>query len=129
MTAPLPSRVHGVDGRDSNMWEYLDTKTHAAIEFTIRKFVPAAGGVDVTKQTAKGEIAGTMTIRGKTREVRMPVTLEVDAQKRLIVKGEMPLKLSDYEVPVPSQLGVINMQDEVKVWVALRARVTAGGRK
>ncbi len=34
----------------------------------------------------------------------------------------------DYEVPVPSQLGLINMQDEVVVWIALRARVAAAGR-
>ena len=35
----------------------------------------------------------------------------------------------DYGVPVPSQLGVINMQDEVKIWIALRARVQAGERR
>lgn len=119
----------GVDGRDSNMWEYLDTKNHPAIEFTIAKFEPAKDGVDVAKQTAKGEVVGTMSIRGKQKEVRMPVLLEIDAQKRLIVKGEMPLSLPDYEVPVPSQLGVINMQPEVKVWISLRARVKTGGGK
>lgn len=119
----------GVDGRDSNMWEYLDTKNHPAIEFTMVKFEPVKDGVDVAKQTAKGEVVGTMSIRGKQKEVRMPVQLEIDAQKRLIVKGEMPLSLPDYEVPVPSQLGVINMQPEVKVWVSLRARVKTGGGK
>jgi len=31
-------------------------------------------------------------------------------------------------VPVPSQLGLINMQDEVQIWIALRARPAAGGR-
>lgn len=119
----------GVDGRDSNMWEYLDTKNHPAIEFTIEKFEPAKDGVDVAKQTAKGEVVGTMSIRGKQKQVRMPVQLEIDAQKRLIVKGEMPLSLPDYDVPVPSQLGVINMEKDVKVWVSLRARVKTGGGK
>jgi polyisoprenoid-binding protein YceI len=119
----------GVDGRDSNMWEYLDTKNHPAIEFTIEKFEPAKDGVDVAKQTAKGEVVGTMRIRGKQKPVRMPVQLEIDAQKRLIVKGEMPLSLPDYDVPVPSQLGVINMEKDVKVWISLRARVKAGGGK
>jgi polyisoprenoid-binding protein YceI len=119
----------GVDGRDSNMWEYLDTKNHPAIEFTIEKFEPAKDGVDVAKQTAKGEVKGTMRIRGKQKPVRMPVQLEIDAQKRLIVKGEMPLSLPDYDVPVPSQLGVINMEKDVKVWISLRARVKAGGGK
>lgn len=119
----------GVDGRDSNMWEYLDTKNHPAIEFTIEKFEPAKDGVDVVKQTAKGEVKGTMRIRGKQKPVIMPVQLEIDAQRRLVVKGEMPLSLPDYDVPVPSQLGVINMEKDVKVWISLRARVKAGGGK
>ena len=39
-------------------------------------------------------------------------------------------KLSDYEVQVPSQLGgTITMQDEVKVWIALRARIQLGASK
>lgn len=118
----------GVDGRDSNMWEYLDSKNHPAIEFTLGTFVPAAGGVDVAKQTARGEVTGTMTIRGKARAVRMPVELSIDPQRRLVLNGEMPLRLPDYEVPVPSQLGVINMQEEVRVWIALRARVKAAGK-
>lgn len=119
----------GVDGRDSNMWEYLDTKNHPAIEFTLEKFEPAKDGVDVVKQTAKGEVKGTMRIRGKQKPVRMPVQLEIDAQRRLVVKGEMPLSLPDYDVPVPSQLGVINMEKDVKVWISLRARVKVGGGK
>lgn len=121
--------VTGVEGRDTNMYEHLDTKNHPRITFTIARFVPAANGVDVGKQTARGEIVGTMSIRGVQREVKMPVTVEVDASKRLVVKGQTPLKLSDYQVPVPSQLGLINMQDEVVVWIALLARVQTGGKK
>ena len=55
-------------------------------------------------------------------EVAMPVQLSVDDSKRVLAKGEMTLALTDYGVPVPSQLGVISMQDEVKVWIALQAR-------
>lgn len=119
----------GVDGRDANMWEHLDTKNHPQIRFVIARFVPAAGGIDVGKQTARGEVQGTMSIRGVERQLRMPVGIEVDASKRVVVTGQVPLKLSDYGVPVPSQLGVINMQDEVVVWIALRARVQSGGSK
>ena len=91
--------------------------------------MPSPNGIDVAKQTAAGELLGTMTIRGQTRSVRMPLQIEVDPQKRVVVRGQMPLKLSDYGVPVPSQLGVINMQDEVTVWVALRARQQTEARK
>jgi polyisoprenoid-binding protein YceI len=124
-----PDLKTGVEGRDTNMLDYLDVKNHPELTFTVTGFQPAAGGIDVAKQTARGEVKGTMRIRGKTREVSMPVTVEVDPQKRVVLAGQMPLLLSDYEVPVPSQLGVINMQDEVKVWIALRARLVAGGGK
>lgn len=121
--------VTGVDGRDANLREHLDTTKHPQIRFVIEGFVPAAGGIDVARQTAKGEVFGKMTIRGVTRDLRLPIAIEVDASRRVVVNGQAPLKLSDYGVPVPSQLGLISMQDEVVVWLALRARVQAGEAK
>ncbi len=115
--------VTGVDGRDANLREHLATQEHPAIRFEVDRFVPAPGGIDVGKQTARGEIVGRMTIRGVTRELHMPVSVAVDPSRRVVIEGQTPLRLSDYGVPVPSQLGVINMQDEVVVWIALRARV------
>jgi polyisoprenoid-binding protein YceI len=125
------SLATGVEGRDANMREHLDSKTHAEIRFVVQRFRPAPDGVDVGKQTARGDVVGTMRIRGQEKPLTMPVTIEVDPQKRVVITGQVPLKLSDYGVPVPSQLGLINMQDEVVVWVALRARMSpaAGGRK
>lgn len=71
-----------------------------------------------------------MTIRGQNRDVAMPVRFALDPQQRLVVEGQMPLKLSDYGVAVPSQLGgAITMQDQVTVWIALRARPQAKGGK
>jgi len=120
--------VTGVDGRDTSMQEHLDTAQHPQIRFAIGKFEP--GAVDAAKQMADGTIVGTMTIRGQTRDVRMPVKISVDASRRVVVEGQMPLKISDYGVPVPSQLGgTITMQDEVSVWIALRARITTGATK
>ncbi|HEU4419573.1 MAG TPA: YceI family protein [Planctomycetota bacterium] len=127
VTVEARTLVTGVEGRDAAMYEHLDAKANAQIRFVVERFAPAPNGVDVGKQTARGDIVGRMTIRGQTRELTMPVAIEVDAQKRVVVTGQAPLKLSDYGVPVPSQLGIINMQDEVVVWVALRARVQTGG--
>jgi polyisoprenoid-binding protein YceI len=115
----------GLDGRDESMREHLDTNTHPRIRFAISRFVPAEGGVDVEKMTARGDVVGNMTIRGVTKELRMPVSIEVDPSRRVVVTGQTPLKLTDWSVPVPSQLGVINVEDEVQVWIALRARVAA----
>ena len=52
----------------------------------------------------------------------MLVTLSMDEGHRLLIKGEAPLKLSTFGIEAPSKMGFISMEDEVKVWVALRAR-------
>ena len=119
----------GVDGRDTNMWEYLDSTNHPEIRFAILHFQAAQNGVDVANKTATGEVVGKMTIRGKTLDLRVPVKIEVDPQQRVVIAGQTKLKLSDYGVPVPSQLGVINMEDEVVIWLALRARAKAEAAK
>lgn len=112
----------GVESRDEGLREHLDTGHHPRIRFDLKSFAPAANGIDAAQQTARGEVQGTMTIRGRSRDVRMPVTVSVDPSKRVVIAGEMPLLLSDYEVPVPNKLGLVKMQDEVKVWISLRAR-------
>ncbi len=121
--------VTGVDGRDEGLREHLATAHHADIRFVLERFVPAEGGVDVAQRKARGQVRGTMTIRGTSRPFTMPIAVEVDPQQRVVLTGQAPLKLPDYGVPVPSQLGLINMQEEVVVWIALRARAGAGGRK
>lgn len=116
----------GIDGRDANMRELLEVDRHPEIRFAIERLEPAAGGIDCQAQTVRGEIVGRMTIRGQTRALAMPVTIEVDQQKRVVINGQARLRLSDYGITPPSQLGVISMQDEVVVWAALRARAQAG---
>jgi polyisoprenoid-binding protein YceI len=118
----------GVDGRDEGLRERLATTQHPQITFAITGFTAEA--VDAAQRTARGTVRGTMTIRGQARDVAMPVRFALDPQQRLVVEGQMPLKLSDYGVPVPSQLGgAITMQDQVTVWIALRARPQAKGGK
>jgi polyisoprenoid-binding protein YceI len=129
VTASAATLKTGVDGRDANMREHLAIAEHKDIRFAIERFKAAASGIDVANQRAKGEVFGQMTIRGQTRPFALPVAIEVDAQKRVVITGQAPLKLSDYGVPVPSQLGVISMQDEVVVWIALRARRQGGGSR
>jgi polyisoprenoid-binding protein YceI len=114
----------GVDGRDENMREHLLTAQFPEIVFDVTGFDadPGSGGIDAAHQTAHGFVRGRMTIRGKTRDVSMPVAISIDESKRVVVSGEMSLLLPDYEVPVPSKMGLISMQEQVRVWVELRAR-------
>jgi polyisoprenoid-binding protein YceI len=79
--------------------------------------------------TVSGRVSGQMTIHGQSRQIEMPVKLHVDDSRRLVIEGETPLKMSDYGVEVPSKLGVISVDDQVKIWIALRARVVPTEKK
>ncbi|MBM3962933.1 MAG: YceI family protein, partial [Planctomycetes bacterium] len=53
--------VTGVEGRDDNMRDHLDTKNHAEIRFRLDNFKTAPDGLDEANQKVRGEVSGTMT--------------------------------------------------------------------
>jgi len=118
----------GLEGRDDAMLEHLDAESFEEIAFTPVGFEPRR--VDPEGMRLAGTLRGRMTIRGVTRDLAMDVDAHVDESRRLVIEGEAPLLLGDYEVPVPSKLGLISMEEEVRVWIHLRARArvpSAGG--
>lgn len=70
----------------------------------------------------RGTVRGRMKIHGTERDFAMPVKVEVDDGHRLVIEGSAPLRLTDYGISVPNKLGLVKMEDEVSVWVTLRAR-------
>lgn len=102
------------------MREDLAVVEHPDLAFEWTGF--EADAVDAAAREVRGTARGRMTIRGVTRELAMPVEVSVDASSRVVVEGETKLDLRDYEVPVPSKLGVISMESEVRIWIALRLR-------
>jgi polyisoprenoid-binding protein YceI len=110
----------GVEGRDESMREILEPERYPDLRFDWRSF--AAERVDVGAQTLTGTAMGTLTIHGTAREVAMPVAVAVDASKRVTIDGQMKFKLSDFGVKPPSKLGLVSVEDEAALWIALRAR-------
>jgi polyisoprenoid-binding protein YceI len=110
----------GLAGRDEAMRDHLGTDEHEAIRFVLTSMEP--GEVDTRAMKVSGTARGRMTIHGVVREVAMPVRMSIDGGRRLHIDGEMPLVMSTYDIEVPSQLGLISVTDEVRVWIALRAR-------
>jgi len=106
--------------RDEAMREHLAVTQHATLEFELTRFEP--GAMDVAAQRGAGTAHGRLTVRGKTRDVSMPVKLSLDDARRLCVEGEMTLDLESFEVPVPNKLGLITMEKDVRVWLSLRLR-------
>jgi polyisoprenoid-binding protein YceI len=118
--AQAATLVSGDDDRDEAMREHLAVAEHATLEFELTRFEPAE--VDLTAQRATGTAHGRLRLRGVTQEVAMPVRLTIDEARRLWVEGEMMLDLTRFQVPVPNKLGLISMEEEVKVWISLRLR-------
>lgn len=120
----------GVEGRDEEMRSVLAVKEQPKIVFAWTAFEPKT--VDAAGQRIEGIARGDLTIRGRTRPVALAAKVTVDASRRVAIDGELRVRMSDFGVAPPRQLGVISVEDEVRIWVALRARalpVAEGGRE
>lgn len=109
------------EDRDEAMYETIEASEHPKIRFEILSCRETA--IDAAGRTVRAEVRGRMNLHGATREIAMPVRVSVDSGNRLLVEGEAPLLLSDFGIEAPSKLGVISMDDRIKIWVALRARL------
>jgi polyisoprenoid-binding protein YceI len=110
----------GEAARDEEMRKHLEATDQPQIRFEWTAFEPEV--VDAQAMTLRGTARGRMSVRGVERDFAMPVRVSVDKSRRVAIDGEASLDLEDFGVPVPSKLGVISMQSEVKVWIALRLR-------
>lgn len=110
----------GLAGRNDAMRDHLATAQHGEIVFAFESMTDVT--VDAKALRTLGTVHGKLTIRGQTHDLAMPVRLHVDDSRRVHAEGEAKVLLSAYGVPVPSQLGMIKMEDEVKIWIALQAR-------
>jgi polyisoprenoid-binding protein YceI len=110
----------GVAERDENMRTALDTERFPAIEFAWSAFEPEL--VDAAAQKVRGTARGKFTLHGVTRDFAMKVDVAVDASKRVSVQGEAALDMTSFGMEPPSKLGLIGMEKDVKIWIALVAR-------
>ena len=98
----------GKDGLDKNMYKALNTAQHPDITFRLLRFQPGA-----IAGTLKA--AGMLTIAGTEREVTLDLKTE-PKDATLIVKGELPLVMTDYGVKPPkAMLGMIKTNPKVTV--------------
>lgn len=102
-SVPLSTLKTGIDLRDRHMQEkYLEVSKHpeAVLEVLWTSIKLPENGQTVTQTTN-----GKMTIRGKTKEV--PVTYTVKRNGDVYeASGKVPLNLKDYDINIPSYMGV-----------------------
>jgi polyisoprenoid-binding protein YceI len=88
--------------------DIMDVDRFPTADFALTSPVPL-GGLDVGSTIAV-QLTGTMTLKGTTRDVTLPATVERTAQKAVTVTGSLPVTWSDYGVQAPN-LGFVSVQD------------------
>ena len=98
-TLPVKSLVTGMGLRDEHMRKYVFTTSDG--QTPDLRFE----GQNVACKEAVCKIAGTLTIRGVGHAFTLPVKIKEDGSQ-FKASGEGTVKLSDYGIEQPSQLGV-----------------------
>ncbi len=117
ITVPLATLQTGIGLRDKHMREkYLqvDKYPDAVLEvpWSVVK-LPGDG------QTSEGTAPGKMTIHGKSKDVQVKYRI-VRTGTRYQVTGNVPLNLKDYDIDVPSYMGV-TVQPDIETSVSFTA--------
>jgi polyisoprenoid-binding protein YceI len=73
--------------------------------------------IEIDNVEGKGTFKGTLTVHGQTREVRGTSTLQ-RKDGGVAVQAEFPLKVSEFQIPKPSYLGV-GVRDEIQIKVSI----------
>jgi polyisoprenoid-binding protein YceI len=86
----------------------MDTDTYPTADFALTQPVPL-GGLDVGSTISVG-LVGTMTLKGTTKDVTIPASVQRTAQDAVTITGSLPLTWSDYGVSAPN-LGFVSVED------------------
>jgi len=113
----------GDAARDEELQKTLGTADWPTLRFECTGFtLDSPDAVDAAAERLSGKVRGRLTMHGTTHELEMPVRVSVDAAKRVAIEGEVALAMSAYGIEPPSKLGLIKVEDQIKLWIALRAR-------
>lgn len=108
----VESLKSGKSGMDKNTYKALDSKNHKKIVFVMNSLSDL---VATGNGTYKGTIEGKLTIKGASKQVRIPLEI-THSNTLLTLKGKISLKMTDYGVEPPTALlGSIKTGDEVSI--------------
>jgi polyisoprenoid-binding protein YceI len=105
----------------------MDGKTHKALnssKYPEIKFQFTKGNtVNVSGQ--KSNLKGDLIIAGQKKEVDMIFSIVGENQNQITVKGEVPLKMSDFGIEPPTaMMGTLKTGDEVLIKYELTLQKT-----
>jgi hypothetical protein len=94
------------EGLDKNMWKALKVEQFPDITFRLARLEPSAGGLTAV---------GKLRIAGVERDVALLLTTE-RRDNTLVVKGRLPLLMTDYGIKPPTALlGMLKTDPKVTV--------------
>lgn len=102
------------ESRDQDVKENaLETQKFPTITFESK------GLSDVQKENGSSgslRLLGQLTLHGVSKEIELPVALQLDSQGRLVADGNYTFKFEDYGVKRPSKMmGLMTTGDEAKI--------------
>ena len=117
---PVTSLLSGKQLMDEVMYDAMKQKQYPKIQYRLKQISLKPGAKAGPLQF---DAVGELTIAGMMRTNSMVVTIERVDPTRLKVKGESPIKMTDFGVKPPAPnlgLGLIKTGDDVKIsfeWV------------
>lgn len=89
----------------------LDVAKYPAVQFTST----GVAGIQRNGQTVKLSLLGKLTVHGTTRDIMLPLTVEMGADQ-LIARGTTTIKQTDYGItPIRVALGGVKVKDQVQI--------------
>ena len=108
----------GISLRDRHLRNnYLEVQKGA--DFAVAKFE----NIKIQKLSGKTTFSGTLTLHGQQREIAGTAELQQDG-KAYKVDANFPLKISAFQIPEPTYLGV-GVSDDISIHVVMTASPAA----
>ena len=115
VTIEVKTLKSGDKAMDRKMYEALKRDRHPTISYKLTKLELAK---DTKPEQTHFQVAttGQLTIAGTTKEIQIPMVLEVLDSQRLRISGQTPMRMTTYGVKPPEALaGMIKSGDKIKV--------------
>jgi polyisoprenoid-binding protein YceI len=111
-----------VDGQAAGP-EVLDAAHHPRVEFRSQRFEPEKGA---GREHVRGTLHGTLTIRGRSAPVAVPVQADRD-ESAWRVRGDLRVKQTAFGIkPYRGFGGTIGVKDELQIEIALTLHPPTG---
>ena len=115
-------KIEGI--RLKSLESVMEKKAHKALKLTSFPFISfllKKIAINNYKDNSFNATAiGSLTISGQSKIVKLPISGNFSGEKKLNIKGQINLKMSDFKIKAPTAfLGVIKTSDEIKILYSL----------